>query len=211
MAKTCFNFDFLSPFSYFAWENHKVLKPMRDEISYQPVLMGQLFDHWGIKGPGEIPPKRLVMLKNCFRYASKNGIPFTPPTSHPFNPLYVLRLATSACSGAKQFEVIDALWSYIWGQGRPADDPEQLESYLNEKELPGSELMEKAFAREAKLELKANTKKAIENKVFGVPSFVCEGEVFWGNDSLEYLMDFLKDKESFDRELFQSRTADIKL
>lgn len=103
------------------------------------------------------------------------------------------------------------MWSYIWGQGRPADDPEQLESYLNEKELPGSELMEKAFAREAKLELKANTKKAIENKVFGVPSFVCEGEVFWGNDSLEYLMDFLKDKESFDRELFQSRTADIKL
>lgn len=210
--KIDFYFDFLSPFSYFAWINHQKLGlDTRYEFNYRPVLMGKLFEHWDIKGPGEIAPKRYLMLKSCFRYASRENIEFVPPETHPFNPLYVLRLATLACGGKAQMKVIDSLWSYIWGKGNTGDNPDALESFLNDVSLPGTELMEKAFAREAKLELKQNTKEAIANKLFGVPSFVCGDEVFWGNDSLTDLIQFIEGEEAYDQGLFLERTSDIKM
>ena len=103
MQKIDYYFDFLSPFSYFSWI---LIRDVRANSNYQlhlkPVVMGTLFNHWGIKGPGEIAPKRLQMLKQCFLIAAVHQIEFTPPKSHPFNPLYSLRLATLSCAGENQ-------------------------------------------------------------------------------------------------------------
>lgn len=173
--------------------------------------MGKLFSHWEIKGPGEIAPKRIAMLKSCFRYASRNNLEFNPPESHPFNPLYVLRLATKACSGDKQKEVIDALWELIWKEGKVADEPELIAKHLNSKGLEGEKLIEKSFSREAKLELKQNTKEAIAKHVFGVPTFITGKENFWGNDSLTDLINHLEGKDNWNRELFLKRTEDVKI
>ncbi len=205
-------FDFLSPYSYFAWKSLNRNKRLLNEnkFAFKPVLMGKLFSAHEIKGPGEIPAKRYLMLKSCFRYASRNSIPFAPPKSHPFNPLYALRLATSSCSEERQSDVIDALWDYVWREGKAADDPDQLKDYLIERELPGVELLEKSFSREAKLELKNNTKEALKNNIFGVPTFRARHENFWGNDSIVDLQRFLNGEENYDVELFKSRSADIR-
>ena len=48
--------------------------------------------------------------------------------------------------------------------------------------------------------LRANTSKAIENGVFGVPTFVVEGQVFWGGDASEMMLDFIKNPELFSSE-----------
>jgi carboxymethylenebutenolidase len=37
----------------------------------------------------------------------------------------------------------------------------------------------------------ANTEAAIAAGVFGAPFYVVDGEVFWGQDRLDYLDDFL--------------------
>ena len=210
MKTVDFFFDFLSPFSYFAWLNHRqVARDLPISFNYRPVLMGKIFSHWEIKGPGEIPPKRHYLLKACFRYAALKGFDFIPPERHPFNPLYALRLATISCAGEEQEKVIDTIWRLVWARGKTADDPERLLEWLNSQGLKGSELMEAAFSPGAKHELKNNTAEAIEKKVFGVPSFVLGEEVFWGNDSLETLKSFLSEGDSFDQELFQIRTKDI--
>lgn len=210
MKKTEFYFDFLSPYSYFAWKNHKsIIQAGHTDFIYRPVIMGQLFSKWNITGPGEIPPKRYLMLKSCFRYADREGIQFTPPAQHPFNPLYALRLATNACAQAEQFKVIEALWDYIWARGNPGDDPDAIEAYLASQGIDAKELMEKSFSREAKLELKKNTKDAIEAKIFGVPSMVYQGELFWGNDSLADLVRHIKGECNYDKSLFEERTKDI--
>ena len=208
MKKIDLFFDFLSPYSYFAWKNH-CNQLDRGRFHYRPILMGKLFDHWEIKGPGEIPPKRYSMLKSCFRYAHKNNIEFTPPSEHPFNPLYVLRLATKECSQDKQFEVIDCLWRLIWARGKKPDDPQTIENALKSAGLDAEQLMESSFSREAKLAVKQNTKDAISKGLFGVPSFVVDNEFFWGNDSLTDLHAFLESGDSFNQELFEQRTKDI--
>ena len=209
MQKIDFFFDFLSPFSYFAWKNHRKILGDNLEINYRPLLMGKLFSHWEIKGPGEIAPKRYAMLKSCFRYAAKHNIPFNPPEQHPFNPLYSLRLATKECSKEEQFKVIDTLWDMIWAQGKEGDNPDEIETALNKSGLDSNLLMENAFSRDAKLAVKQNTKDALEVGLFGVPSFVVKEEFFWGNDALKDLKTFIESGDSFDLELFKKRTEDI--
>lgn len=208
MKKIDFFFDFLSPYSYFAWESHKELRK-KFEFNYRPVMMGKLFQEHDIKGPGEIPAKRYLMLRSCFRYAARKNIEFKTPSEHPFNPLYVLRLACSSCSGDTQYEVIDSLWNFIWGKSLNPDSPEELAKFLNDHKLEGDLLIDKTSEREVKLELKSNTKDALSRKLFGVPSFCVEDETFWGNDSIPDMLEYIKNGICFDEELFNQRTNDI--
>ena len=202
MKKVDFYFDFLSPFSYFAWLNHKKIDA---EFVYRPVAMGSLFAHFEMKGPGEILPKRIYMLKSCFKYAAKNNIDFTPPKSHPFNPLYALRLATSAISDSQE-KIIDILFKAAWANGSDLSDLDLLKDLLDSNGLNGVQLLDKTFEKEVKQEVKTNLKLAKEAMIFGVPSFKTNDEIFWGNDSLDSLKDFINgDEAHWDQELFKSR------
>ncbi len=199
MKSFVFYFDYLSPFSYYA---HIRLQKMRSEysISYQPVALGPLLNQWGIKGPGEVQPKREFLLKQCLRYSKKHNIPFTTPKTHPFNSLYAVRLSMKGVAGDLQEKVIDTLWKAGWENRIDMGEPDELLRVLREAGLPADELYEKSFSREAKVELKQNIASAIRAGAFGVPSFVAGNELFWGNDSLEDLFSFLDNRDTLDRE-----------
>jgi 2-hydroxychromene-2-carboxylate isomerase len=197
MKQFDFYFDFLSPFSYFAWLE---LKKLPLEIHFRPTPLGPLLNHWGIKGPGEVTPKREFLLKQCLRFASLNGIPFTTPKTHPFNSLYALRLASKAAAGDLQKQVIATLWKAGWQDRIDMGGPDELLQVLLEAGLPADELYEKSFSREAKSEVKANIEHATSAGVFGVPSFVASGELFWGKDSIPDLLRFLEQRDPLDRE-----------
>ena len=204
MKNIKFYFDFLSPFSYFGWKNHKCEISNTDvSFTYHPVLMGKLFSHFEFPGPGEIKVKRDYELKCCFRYAAKNKILFSPPTKFPFNPLAIIRLATLSAAKENQFEIINCIFNAVWGQGNVLDDPELIEKILKDNNFD-SNIIERSFEREAKLELKSNIKEAISKNIFGVPSFAIDEEYFWGNDSFEYLKDYLSDNDKWDKELYSS-------
>jgi DSBA-like thioredoxin domain len=64
--------------------------------------------------------------------------------------------------------------------------------------LDGQELLEKAQTNEIKQRLRLQTERAIQAGVFGVPSFVVDGEIFWGNDRLHFLKEHLQGKLSTD-------------
>ena len=198
MKEFIFYFDYLSPFSYFAWEQLNNRKDLN--IHYRPVALGPLLNHWGIKGPGEIEPKREFLLKQCLRYASKKKIPFTTPQTHPFNSLYALRLSLKGVALDLQGKVIETLWKAGWQKRIDMGEPEQLLKALREANLPADELYEKSFTKEAKSELKQNIQEAISFGAFGVPTFVSNQELFWGNDALENLFDFLNNQDVLDRD-----------
>jgi len=213
MHKIRFFMDFLSPFTYFAWLNHQKLIPANSAtFEYLPITMGTLFNHHEIKGPGLIPAKRLYVLKSCFRYAYRHQIKFIPPHTHPFNPLYCLRMATFEASGEYQKQVIDLFWKLIWEQGKVLEDPDIIVKELNKANLPGDEILERSFSKDVKQALKKNTRDAISLNAFGSPSFVSEDdELFWGNDSLGDLKNYLEDGDQINLDLFEQRTSDIKL
>jgi 2-hydroxychromene-2-carboxylate isomerase len=80
-------FDFVSPYSYICLHRLKNL-----DVVYKPVLFAGLLNHWGQKGPAEIPAKRQWTYRWCTWWAKELGISFRFPASHPFNPLQHLRL-----------------------------------------------------------------------------------------------------------------------
>lgn len=204
MKELTFYFDFLSPFSYFAWMKLQVVvKELNLKVNYKPVALGPLLNHWEIKGPGEITPKREFLLKQCLRYAVKHQIDFTTPKTHPFNSLYALRLALEGTAQDNQEKVIETLWKAGWQKRIDMGEPDELLAALKEANLPSEELYERSFTKEAKVELKANIQEAISYGAFGVPSFVVDGELFWGNDSIEDLKNFILGNDPLDRAKLQ--------
>lgn len=204
MNKFKYYFDFLSPFSYLAWEK---LKSSKVGFTLHPVALGSLLNHWEIKGPGEITPKREFLLRQCFRMAQERNIIFTTPKTHPFNSLYALRMSLLSACGADQFKVIDTLWRAGWNEGIDMGDPEVLVATLNQAGLKGDAIFEASFSKEARAELKNNIKEAINAGVFGVPSFVVREELFWGEDSIPYLMSFLEGRDLLNREKYEKALA----
>jgi 2-hydroxychromene-2-carboxylate isomerase len=195
-----FFFDYLSPYAYLGWLQLRSLADTRGvELRPQPVALGGLLKHWGQLGPAEIPPKALFTFKDCVRRAQRLGCAFRAPAFHPFNPLTALRVSLPEVAGSGQLAVVDALWQASWGSGRDVGSPEVVRDVLNEVGLDGAALVERAGSPEIKEQLKACTTRAIELGVFGVPTMVAEGELFWGADQVPWIAARLEGKDPLDR------------
>jgi len=114
-----------------------------------------------------------------------------------------LRLALKGVAGDLQPRVIEALWKAGWENRIDMGEPEEILAALRENNLPADELYEKSFSKEAKKELKANIQEALAVGVFGVPSFVVSRELFWGNDALQDVFEFMQGSDYLDKEKLQ--------
>lgn len=182
MRQVTWYFDFVSPFAYIGLHRLREL-PAGLAIEYRPVLFAGLLNHWGQKGPAELPSKRRYTYRWSHWWAKSLGIPFRYPAAHPFNPLHHLRLAI-ACGSTP--EAIRAIFDDIWTSGADAASPERFAALSRRLGV----LQEDP---QAKIILRKNTDDAVQRGVFGVPTFEADGELFWGADSVEFLKDFLAD------------------
>jgi 2-hydroxychromene-2-carboxylate isomerase len=195
-----FFFDFISPYSYLAWPRVRAACARRGlEVVPRPVLFAALLDHGGQRGPAEIPGKRDWVVMDCLRIASLQGVPFTFPAHHPFNPVTALRAALPEVAGERQIEVVDALWTAGWGAGIDLGSPAALVAALDERGLDGAALIARAGEQPAKDALRRQTADAIARGVFGVPTTIAAGVLFWGNDRIEHLELALDGRDPLDR------------
>ncbi|MEM1024651.1 MAG: 2-hydroxychromene-2-carboxylate isomerase [Myxococcota bacterium] len=179
-----FLFDFISPYAYLAWPRTKAIARERDlPLEAIPILFAALLDHHGQLGPAEIPAKRLHTMKHVTRLAADAGLELRMPPAHPFNPLLPLRIAT-AVEASKRHRVVDALFEATWAKAVPMWEPEAIARFLDGKGLNGRELVANGRSSHAKAELRSATELALDKDVFGVPTVLVEGELFWGYDSL---------------------------
>ncbi|MBI2335547.1 MAG: 2-hydroxychromene-2-carboxylate isomerase [Deltaproteobacteria bacterium] len=198
-AEINFYFDYLSPYAYLAWLRvQKLCNQYGCNLKNHPILLAGLLNHWKQLGPAEIPPKREFVFKDTYRFAKTHNIPFRLPKSHPFNPLMPLRLSLKETAGDQQTQVINTLWQASWGQGRDISTVEELTKILDEAQLPTSKLLEKIQDPAIKEKLKSETSDAIAQGVFGVPTFIIDGELFWGNDQLTYLEMHIQGQDPLD-------------
>lgn len=176
-------FDFVSPFAYLQLEQFGKL-PESLLIEPRPVVLGAILAHWGQKGPAEIAAKRVFTYRHALYRAQKLGIAYRMPPAHPFNPIKALRLAI-AMGGS--LDVVTRIFRYIWRDGLDAASPEGFAALCRVMEFPeGVEAVEAPTVKQA---LRDNTDRALSLEVFGVPTFVLEGELFWGEDATDLFVD----------------------
>lgn len=185
MSTLTFYFDFVSPYSYIAFKRLHEL-PDDVQVTLEPVLFAGLLQHFGQKGPAEVPVKRRWTYRWCTWWARSLGIPFRFPASHPFNPLHHLRLAIAAGSTP---EAVGRIFDAIWTSGAEAADPKAFSALAQALGVDAARL----GAPEVKDALRRNTEEAAARGVFGVPTFEVDGELFWGADAIGFVKAFLAD------------------
>ena len=188
MKQINFYLDFISPYAYLAFEQlPRTLQGLGYSVDYQPLLFAGLLKHHGQLGPAEIHPKRDWTYRQVLWLAQSNGIALQMPAQHPFNPLPLLRLAL-ACGrdGKVNRYVAETIFRHVWRGGADAVDPARLEA-LTQSLAPARD----PAGDEVKAELKANADAAIALGLFGVPSLVVDGKLFWGFDALPMLRESL--------------------
>jgi 2-hydroxychromene-2-carboxylate isomerase len=197
-----FYFDYVSPYSYLAWTQiHALAARYQRDLEPIPVLFAGLLEAHGTSGPAEIPAKRRYLFSDVLRIARRLGVPLQPPPAHPFNPLLALRITSLPMPADQRRALIDALYAATWAGGTGVTDPSEVARVASSLGLDGDAMIAEAATAAAKDRVRRQTDEAIAAGVFGVPSILVDGELFWGYDSFANLEAFLRNEGAISAEL----------
>ena len=193
-----FYFDVISPYAWLAFKAlPSTLEGIAHRVHYHPVVFGAMLKHHGQLGPAEMTGKRDWTYRQVMWLAKQQGTLLQMPASHPFNSLALMRMAVAtATNGEPSREVVEAIFKHVWCSGLEATDATRLEALQHQL----TQMMQEAHANvqiniqapEVKHTLMQQTQAAIDLGLFGVPSMVVDGQVFWGQDSLPMLRAYLE-------------------
>jgi 2-hydroxychromene-2-carboxylate isomerase len=190
MSDPVFYFDFGSLNAYFAWRLLPGIEQRTGARFEQvPVLLGGIFKATGNRSPVEayagVPAKLAYEFREIDRFIARHGFDEFRMNPHfPVNTLTLMRGAVAA-QELDLFETyMAAIFHFMWEDPRKLDDPDVLEAALEEAGLPAEELIALAGDQGVKDRLIANTQEALAQGVFGLPSFVVGGELWFGKDRL---------------------------
>ena len=184
-----FYFDFISPYSYLAYQKLKTLnKDNFFKIVYKPILLGGLHNLGGITAPAFNVRKMKNMKDDCKLIADKNKIQFQWNENFPINSLYLMRgyLVIDENLKKKFFEVC---FDYYWKENIDISDKENVIKILDICSVNKINFFKDIENNKVKDELKKITNHAFEKDIFGAPTFVVNNKIFWGQDRLEYALD----------------------
>jgi len=209
MKQVDFYFDFVSPY---AWLAVHQLGAVRDctgaRFRFVPVLFAGLLNHHANVGPAEIPAKRRYTFRDAQRWAMHLGLQFKSPPAHPFNPLKPLRVTSAIDDQTSRETLALALLDAAWSDGRDITSDTVIKDVAHNTGVDGNALLARAQDDATKRQLRQQTEDAVAAGVFGVPTFMVDGEIFWGNDRLPFLQAYLQGKLTTDKsqiELILSR------
>ena len=203
-----FFFDYVSPYAYLASTQIRGLAARHGrEVEAVPILFAGLLNANHARGPAEIPPKRAYLFKDIVRIARVLSVPLEPPATHPFNPLLALRITALVDDRAARWMLVDAIYGAAWARRERIDAPDVLARLARAVGLDGDGLIATASSPEAKTRIRTSTDEALAAGVFGVPTMLVDGELFWGTDSLPHVERFLRGEDPVDSAIIQRWSA----
>jgi 2-hydroxychromene-2-carboxylate isomerase len=183
-------FSPISPWAFLGSERfHAIARRVSADIAYRPVDFSRIFPaSGGLPLPKRAPQRQAYRLVELKRWAEHLGVPLNPQPSQFPQPdeLAALTLIAADESGADMPTLTTAFGRAIWVEERSIADPDTLRDIL-EKHGANPGLVERAGSDEIRALRDRYTAEAIAIGVFGAPSYVLDGEIFWGQDRLEFL------------------------
>lgn len=182
-----FWFEFASSYSYLsAARLVAVSEAAGVAVRWRPFLLGPIFADQGWKdSPFNLQPaKGRYMWRDLERLCEGYGLPFQRPSAFPRNGLLAARVACAADGEAWLPAFVAAVYGANFAEDRDIADPEVVRTCLERSGADATSALERAGSAANKQRLREQTDAARALGIFGAPSFVVGGELFWGNDRL---------------------------
>ncbi|MEO8544030.1 MAG: 2-hydroxychromene-2-carboxylate isomerase [Betaproteobacteria bacterium] len=161
------------------------------EVRVMPADFGKVFAVSGGLPLGKRAPQRQAYrLTELKRFADHLSLTMqVQPEFFPVSGDDASRLIIAvdmAEGSAAALRLTGAVLAAVWAEQRDIADAGVLAALLKENKLPVERL---AQSREepAQQRYAQNTQSAIDAGVFGAPSYCVAGEIFWGQDRLDFL------------------------
>ncbi len=185
-----FYFDFISPYGYFAALRIEELAARHGRtVQWSSMLLGvSVMKVMGLKPLMDTPLKGSYTGRDVLRHARRLGLGFRrAPEAPPMNPLTCGRAFQWALRHhpAQAAALALALMDAYWLGGLDLSTPESLRAVALPEGIDPGELVAGAASAEAAGWLREAVDASLQAGVFGSPTIVVDGEMFWGVDRLE--------------------------
>jgi 2-hydroxychromene-2-carboxylate isomerase len=183
-----FWFEFASTYSYpAAMRVERAARAQGVAVVWKAFLLGPIFkaQGWNDSPFNLQPAKGRYMWRDLERVCDEIGLPLVRPSQFPRNGLLAARVACAFTEAAWLPDFVRAIYAANFAEDRDIGVPAVVEACLGQAgQVPGP-ILAAAESVETKECLRARTQEAERIGIFGAPSFVVGGELFWGNDRLD--------------------------
>jgi 2-hydroxychromene-2-carboxylate isomerase len=187
MAAIEFWVEYASTYSYLAVTRLGKLADAKGvQIDWQPFWL------YPVRQAQELPmpfpegsARAKYMWRDLERRAKSLNVPYRRPESYPFKSMPMARVGLVGAREGWCREFTETAFRLHWTEGILMGTPENLSASLSKVGQDAARVQALCETEEIKDALKNQTTRALERGIFGAPSFVVEGELFWGDDRLE--------------------------
>ena len=184
-----FYFDIISPYAYLAYKQIVSLnKEKKIQFNYKPILLGGLHKLAEITAPAFNEFKMKNMKNDCNLVALKKNIEFNWNDKFPINSIKIMRGYLSVAQEIKDI-YLEAFFNAYWKDNIDFNNIDNFQILLKKINLDSAKFFEDIEKIEIKEKLKEVTNLAFKKEVFGAPTFIVNGKLFWGQDRLEYAIE----------------------
>ena len=192
-ASVEFLFDFVSAPSALAWMSlPQLVHQAGARLVLTPVVVTGIFKATGNIAPLNLPAKMEWLRRDLPRWAGKRGVVMHPNPRLPFRSLPYLRGCLLAQERAEELRFIQAVFEAAFVRGEDMDDLQTVARLLQGAGLDPQAYLQGIERQDIKDKLRRNTDEAVARKVFGVPTFFVNGELFFGQDRIEFVIEALQ-------------------
>ena len=193
MAHVDFYYDIVCPYAYLgSTQIQAIADRCGASVSYKPILLGGVLQSVGsptVPMNAMPPSKARHNLLDMQRWADLWKVPFKFPNGHPRRSVHCMR--TILASGDAGVDVMHALYKAYWVDELDVAQPDVVGQALTDAGL-NPEWSTQAVDQAIKDELRERTAEAVSHGVFGVPTCIVDGELFWGQDRMDFVEAALK-------------------
>lgn len=194
-----FWFEFGSNYSYLsAMRIEALARRASVPLHWKPFLLGPIFRELGWQSSpfAEQKEKGEYVWRDMARRAAKYGIPFTRPSAFPRRALLPMRVALLGAQQAWMGEYCRRIMLRNWSEDADIDAAGTVLAALEGLVAEPEAVLREAEGEANKAALRAQTAAARMLGIFGAPTFIVQGELFWGDDRLEDALEFAQARQA---------------
>ena len=182
-----------SPWAYLGSQRFAAMaKKYGADVTIWPVDFGSVFAvSGGLPLPKRAPQRQAYRMMELKRWREHTGVKLNlEPKFFPSNEVPAAKCVIALREQGRMADAIavaHAVMSALWTEDKNTGDPATLKSIIAGCGLDADAVIAASEAPGLADKREEYTKHAIAQGVFGAPSFVIDGEIFWGQDRLDFV------------------------